>query len=349
MPKLAISGPEMRVLEKRGQMPAARQTARATPAADARIMAAEACRGAKIIAVIVSRDRPDDLRRTVEAVRCQAGGWDLTLLIVDSSEDPSTAEALAEAHGTVLLRSAVNLGGAGGYALGMLHALAGGAHWIWLMDDDGRPLHADALTQLLGEAERRQLDAVAPVVMDTQNQSRFAFPYPRHRRYAFTPGELGGETFISGVAHLFNGLLLRAPSLFKTGLPDMRLFIRGDEIDFLHRMRRAGLAFGTTIAARFCHPSSNGELFPVFGGRLQVVYPAPRWKRRNQYRNRAYNYRMHGQFLILAVDCLRYPYFFLVERAFDLAGLREWLGCTWEGLRGDVYVEPVIDLMPRVK
>lgn len=340
MPEGQMPGLEMREWQ--------RESVRAQMA-DAPGMAERPCGPEKIVAVVVSRDRPDDLRRTVEAVQRQAGDWNLSLLIVDSSADASTAEALAEAPDTVLLRSAVNLGGAGGFALGMLQALALGAHWIWLMDDDGRPLEADALTQLLDEAARRQLDAVAPVVLDPQNPSRFAFPYPLDGRYAFTPAELGEARFIPQVAHLFNGLLLRAPALFKIGLPDMRLFIRGDEVDFLHRMRRAGLAFGTTVAARFSHPSSNAELFPVFGGRLHVVYPAPRWKRRNQYRNRAYNYRMHGQHLIMAVDCLRYPYFFLVKRGFDLAGLREWLGCSWEGLRGDVYVELVIDLSPRAQ
>lgn len=42
--------------------------------------------------------------------------------------------------------------------------------------------------------------------------------------------------------HLFNGLLIRAQAIFRIGLPDLRLFIRGDEIDFLHlgRAARAG-------------------------------------------------------------------------------------------------------------
>jgi hypothetical protein len=52
---------------------------------------------------------------------------------------------------------------------------------------------------------------------------------------------------------------------------------------------------------------------------------------------------------LLAVDCLRYPYFFIARRRLDLAGLAEWWRCTWDGLRGDVHVEPVIDLAPRAR
>lgn len=303
--------------------------------------------GGKVVAVVVSRDRPAELRKTLQILlqqRLSAGS--LEILIIDSSADAHAVGAAAAAPGVRLIRSSVNLGGAGGYALGMLEALAAGAHWIWLMDDDGRPQHDGALECLLETAAERRLDAVAPAVLDPDDPSRFAFPYQMRQRYVFERGELPDGAFLPGAAHLFNGLLMRASAIFKTGLPDMRMFIRGDEIDFLHRMRQAGLAFGTTVNARFEHPSSNTELFPVFGGRLRVVYPQPGWKRRSQYRNRAYNYIKHRVLLMLMVDCVRYPYFFLICRRFDIAGLKEWLTCTWEGVCGNVYVDPSIDLEP---
>jgi rhamnopyranosyl-N-acetylglucosaminyl-diphospho-decaprenol beta-1,3/1,4-galactofuranosyltransferase len=301
----------------------------------------------KVVAVIVSRDRKADLAETVRAVRSQAGDTRLEVIIVDSSADDGVTAGLDDLPGTSVLRSQVNLGGAGGFALGLLSALAAGAHWIWLMDDDGRPMDDGVLGVLLAEAAARGLEAVAPVVLDPENTERFAFPYPIKSRAVFKRDELAADAFIPGMAHLFNGLLLHGSALFKIGLPDLRLFIRGDEIDFLHRMRRAGLKFGTTARACFSHPSSNSELFPVFGGRLHVVYPQASWKRRNQYRNRAYNFTRHHMLFFMAVDFIRYPYFFLFRRGLDFSGLAEWLSCTWEGLRGHVHVEPVIDLSPR--
>ena len=302
-----------------------------------------------VAAIVVTRERPDELAKTVEALRRQAANVTLTIFIVDSSTVAAAADAFDDVVGVTVLRSVVNLGGAGGFAFGMLAAMAAGNEWLWLMDDDGRPLHDFVLQDLLDEAKDRGLDAVAPVVLDSANHARFAFPYPIGRRYIFRRDEIAAAALIPSMAHLFNGLLIRAETVFKTGLPDLRLFIRGDEIDFLYRMRRAGLRFGTTTKVPFGHPSSNDELFPVWGGRLHVVYPAAGWKRRRQYRNRGYNFLRNREFLIIAVDLLRYPWFFLVHRHFDFAGLAEWFTCMWRGIRGEVHVEPAADLAPRVE
>lgn len=89
-------------------------------------------------------------------------------------------------------------------------------------------------------------------------------------------------------------------------------------------------------------PSSNDELHPIFGGRLHVVYPQPLWKRRIQYRNRGYNHLRHKMFLIIAVDLIRYPYFFIVKRRFDFTGLVDWFQCTWAGLLGRVEAASIV-------
>lgn len=147
-------------------------------------------------------------------------------------------------------------------------------------------------------------------------------------------------------AHLFNGLLIRASAIFHVGLPDLRMFIRGDEVDFMHRMRRAGLRFATAASAAFLHPSSRNEIVPIWGGRLHVIYPHAGWKRRCQYHNRAYIFLRHRLWLIMAVDAIRYPYFFLIRRHGDIKGFDEWLGCTWRGMRGRISPDPSIDLRP---
>ncbi len=303
---------------------------------------------AKVVAVIVSRDRPDELAKTASAILAQKANVDLSLLIIDSSTVPPVVPELSQAENVTILHSRVNLGGAGGFALGILNAVAAGASWLWLMDDDGRPLDNGALRGLIEIAEGRSLDAVAPVVIDAGDNARFAFPYLVNGHYLFERERLASDCVLPGIAHLFNGLLIRAPAIFKVGLPDLRMFIRGDEIDFLYRMRRAGLRFGTTPSVAFAHPSSNHELFPVFNGRLHVVYPRAAWKRRNQYRNRGYNFLRNKEFILIAVDLVRYPYFFLVLRRGDVSGLMEWFGCMWRGMLGRVAVDPAIDLTPQV-
>ncbi len=299
-----------------------------------------------VAAVIVSRDRPVELEKTLLAVRQQKLNYELHIIVVDCSVDPNPIVQIAKAGQAAMIRSSVNLGGAGGFALGIMTAIASGAKWIWLMDDDGRPVGSDVLHRLLQEAEQRELQAVAPAVIDADDATRFAFPYAVKHRYVFRTDQVEKDAFFPATAHLFNGLLIEAAAIFAAGLPDIRMFIRGDEVDFMFRMRRAGLRFGTTTSATFEHPSSGREICPIWGGRLHVVYPQAAWKRRSQYRNRAYNFSRHKQWLLICIDLVRYPYFFLLCRRGDVAGLKEWLVCSWAGIRGRLGVDPSIDLSP---
>jgi rhamnopyranosyl-N-acetylglucosaminyl-diphospho-decaprenol beta-1,3/1,4-galactofuranosyltransferase len=291
----------------------------------------------RVVAVIVSRDRPEELRATIMAVQSQICTTKLAMLVVDSSEDSSVTEEFQDVAGITVLRSEINLGGAGGFALGIIGALARGASWIWLMDDDGRPASHDVLQGLLNGLRARQLDAIAPAVLDPGETSRFAFPYPVNGRYLFNRADVAPDAFIPNFAHLFNGLLVNAATFFSVGLPDLRLFLRGDEVDFLFRLRRAKQRFGTLAAVAFTHPSSKNELYPIFGGRLHVVYPGDPWRRAIQYRNRGYNFVRHRQYKLLAVDAVRYPYFFLIERKFDVLGLKEWAKSMWCGMTGRIH------------
>jgi rhamnopyranosyl-N-acetylglucosaminyl-diphospho-decaprenol beta-1,3/1,4-galactofuranosyltransferase len=296
-----------------------------------------------IAAVIVSRDRYDELEKTVIAVLTQTGAADVLVFIIDSSKDDrAIRERFSSQKNIILVRSSVNLGGAGGFAYGIMNALASGAEWVWLMDDDGRPCQDDTLERLLFAAKTNGLNAVAPIVLDPNDLSKFSFPYRTGSRYAFRRYEVPVDALMNSTAHLFNGLLIQASALFKVGLPDIRLFIRGDEVDFLYRMRSAKLRFATTASAKFTHPSGEGELHPIFGGLLHAIYPQPMWKRRIQYRNRGYYLTRHRNVLILAVDLIRYPYFFLVTRRFDLTGLRDWIGCTWAGILGRVEASSIL-------
>ena len=61
----------------------------------------------------------------------------------------------------------------------MLHALALGADWVWLADDDGRPADSEVLGTLLACAEKHGLAEVSPMVCDMNDPGRLAFPLRR--------------------------------------------------------------------------------------------------------------------------------------------------------------------------
>ena len=157
-----------------------------------------------VATVIVSRDRHKELEKTVLAVLDQSVETTHSIIIIDSSMDDAIQKIFSGHNKVRVIRSTANLGGAGGFALGILSAIAMGADWVWLMDDDGRPNQNDALERLLFDAKRRDLDAVAPIVLDAKDELKFAFPYPIKNRYIFDVDQLPPTTFIPSVAHLFN-------------------------------------------------------------------------------------------------------------------------------------------------
>ncbi len=174
----------------------------------------------------------------------------------------------------------------------MLHALALGADWVWLADDDGRPAGLRGARHAAGVRRRSTV-------------------WPRCRRWCATwttrsgwrsrcaAGWCGGagsascaptatEDLLPGIASLFNGALFRASTLEAVGVPDLRLFVRGDEVELHRRLVRSGLPFGTCLDAVYLHPQGGDEFKPILGGRMHTQYPDDATKRFFTYRNRGY-------------------------------------------------------------
>ncbi len=249
--------------------------------------------------------------------------------MVDNDCDSRVSELVAaQPILTTYLGSRRNLGGAGGFALGMLQALALGADWIWLADDDGRPADPDVLATLLACADRHGLDEVSPMVCDMSDPDRLAFPLRRGLVWRRRVGELrtggAGQDLLRGIASLFNGALFRASAVEAVGVPDLRLFMRGDEVELHRRLVRSGLPFGTCLDAVYLHPQGGDEFKPILGGRMHTQYPDDAKKRFFTYRNRGYLLSQPGLRKLLPQEWLRFGWYFLVARR-DPAGLAEWI------------------------
>ena len=285
-----------------------------------------------VVAVIVTYHRLETLAASLAALKRQTHPVS-HLVVVDNGPD-QPAEEVVRASGLphTYLLSRANLGGAGGFALGMLTALAEGADWVWCADDDGRPADEHVLATLLSVARERGLAEVSPAVADIDAPGSFAFPVRTGLRWKGERGGLGGEDFLPGYASLFNGALFAAATLAQTGVPDLRLFARGDETEIHRRLVRAGLPFGTALDATYLHPNGRDEFKPILGGRLSAQYPEAEWKRYYTYRNRGYLMRQPGMRWLFPLELVRFTWFFLVTRR-DVAGYREWLRLVRAGRR----------------
>ncbi len=281
-----------------------------------------------ICAVVVTHRRPDELAASLSVVCSQTRTVD-HLVVVDNDDDEAVRDLVAtQPVPSTYLGSRRNLGGAGGFALGMLHALSLGADWVWLADDDGRPADTTVLATLLDCAHRYGLAEVSPMVCDLEHPDRLAFPLRRGLVWRREVAELytdgSGKDLLPGIASLFNGALFSAKALEAVGVPDLRLFIRGDEVEMHRRLVRSGLPFGTCLQTRYLHPYGSAEFKPILGGRMHTQYPDDPAKRFFTYRNRGYLQSQPGLRHLLPQEWLRFGWFFLVTRR-DPAGLREWL------------------------
>ena len=305
-----------------------------------RASASEASDSRRIVAVVVTHRRLEQLSASLDVVCGQTRPID-HLIVVDNADEQAVRELVeAQPVEATYIGSKHNLGGAGGFALGMLHALATGADLVWCADDDGRPEGPDVLATLLGCMDRHGLAQVSPVVCDLADPDRLAFPLRRGLVWRRWRSELfdddnntGGNSsapdaagidLLPGIASLFNGALFTADCLDRVGVPDLRLFIRGDEVEVHRRLVRSGLPFGTCLTTAYLHPQGSDEFKPILGGRMHTQFPDDPVKRHFTYRNRGYLLTQPGMRKLIPQEVVRFGWYFLVSRR-DPAGFREWL------------------------
>ena len=282
-----------------------------------------------VVAVVVTRNRRELLAESLKMLAAQTRQPD-HLVVVDNGPDEPVRD-IVESCGlpTTYLVSKRNLGGAGGFALGILHALALGAEWVWLADDDGRPADDSVLAVLLSEALSRGLAEISPVVTNIDSPDRLAFPLRRGLTWKRRAEELGTD-FLPGIASLFNGALFRASTIDVVGVPDYRLFFRGDEVEVHRRLVRSGLPFGTSLKVAYLHPDGSDEFKPMLGGRFHAQDPSNDVKRYYTYRNRGYLLSQPGLRKIGALELIRFGLYFLGTKR-DPKAFMQWLRLVRQG------------------
>jgi GT2 family glycosyltransferase len=203
-----------------------------------------------VAVVIVTFNRADLLGRMLDGLAAQTRAPD-AVYVIDNASSDHTREVLARHHGEGLplriTHSPDNLGGAGGFHLGLQQAHAAGHHRIWLMDDDVVPA-PDCLEVLLGHDEpclmavredtRGRLVEKAATRFDLRN------PLAIKPKTGMVETEYGDRASMPARVELenvaFEGFLVRRDVVDRIGLPDPTYFIFYDDVDFAVRARRAG-------------------------------------------------------------------------------------------------------------
>jgi rhamnopyranosyl-N-acetylglucosaminyl-diphospho-decaprenol beta-1,3/1,4-galactofuranosyltransferase len=98
------------------------------------------------------------------------------------------------------------------------------------------------------------------------------------------------------------------------GVPDLRLFVRGDEVEMHRRIVRSGLPFGTALRAAYLHPAGIDDDKPMLGGRMHARDPDDPVKRYYTFRNRGYLVSQPGMRQVGLLEVPRFTWYFLVTK-----------------------------------
>ena len=188
---------------------------------------------AELTLVIVTFNRSGYLRGLLDSVAALDPA-PVRIVVVDNASTDDTQQVITAAASrlplpVVNLRLPVNAGGAGGFAAGVERALAEGASWLWLMDDDVviLPGAVAALGKWTGQYQcihgRRLDETGAPFFWQHRFLPRLGIHIPvRGNVFRDTP------VFATNVG-CFEGMLICADLVRRIGLPDTRYFINGDD------------------------------------------------------------------------------------------------------------------------
>jgi len=204
-----------------------------------------------VAVVIVTFNRADLLTGMLDGLAAQTRRPD-AVFVIDNASTDHTREVL-EARAKLrdipleLTHSSDNLGGAGGFSLGVRQAYAAGHDRIWLVDDDVVPA-PDCLEVLMALDE----DCLAAVREDMSGAlvEKAAVDFDLRSPLTIRPKRASVDDRYADRASMpprvelqnvsFEGFLFRRRVVDRIGLPDASYFIFYDDVDYAVRARRAG-------------------------------------------------------------------------------------------------------------
>jgi GT2 family glycosyltransferase len=205
-----------------------------------------------VAVVVVTYNRAGLLLRMLGAVAASERRPDAVIVVDNASTDhtKTVLDGARDAHRDLplqVIRPEENLGGAGGFHLGVQAAYEQGFDRIWLMDDDVLPapdclgvlmeVDEDCLMAVREDTSGRLVEKAA-VTFDLRNPLRLK---PKTAMVETAYGErsaMPDKVEIENVA--FEGFMVRRRVVEEIGLPDPGYFIFYDDVDYALRARRAG-------------------------------------------------------------------------------------------------------------
>lgn len=244
----------------------------------------------RTVAVVVTYNRLEKLKKCIGALMVSDCKCDV--LVVDNASTDGTSDWLASSlsSSVMVINTGKNIGGAGGFNVGVREAVNKGYEFIWLMDDDCM-VHTDSLTNLLAADSKLGgdygwLSSVAlwtdgsPCKMNKQKLMPDFYEYAHFL----------GDTLLAGTQATFVSLFLRSSVVREFGLPITDFFIWGDDVEYTRRIAVRGERRSFIVGnSKVTHEMKDNN-----GSSIALDSPERIPRYCYAYRNEAYLYRQEG-------------------------------------------------------
>ncbi len=212
--------------------------------------------------VVLNWNGREDTLRCLASLRAVRG--DSAVVVADNGSTDGSVEAIRRAHPEVaVVENGANLGFSGGNNAGMHRALAGGADWVVLLNNDAT-LAPDALEALRAAAERHpEAGILAGKLLFPDGRVQWAGQrVDLLTGYSGRPRGYGcpdaPELCVEGPVDRAVGALMAVsrPAIEAAGLLDEALFAYVEDVEWSLRIRAAGFACVFVPGARAFHALS---------------------------------------------------------------------------------------------
>lgn len=248
----------------------------------------------KICAVVVTFNRLELLKLTIEKLRCQTRKLD-EIIIVNNSSTDGTKEYLQNLNDEKIIYFNLekNVGGAGGFNYGIKAAYERQADLVWIMDDDTIATE-EALSNLitgLNKLNNKNIEVgfVASNVLFKDNKPCLMNIPGIHEQW----NEFAGENLIKLDYTSFVSVLITRDAIKKVGLPISDFFIWGDDVEYTSRITKMfeGYMVSNSIVNHYMNENSRIDIVKTEPNRIGRYF--------YEYRNSYYINKKRGLFYLL--------------------------------------------------
>ena len=248
----------------------------------------------KIIAVVVTYNRLELLKRNI---RCLRMNKPLTSIVVVNNDSTDGTLQWLDTQSDLHVITQKNLGGSGGFYVGMKYAFNNNADYVWCMDDDVYP-QSNCLEQLLLAATNSSIGILAPrriignkIYTNDFQKYNLTNPFVGLRGKKLKNQIINYTTDIVGTA--FEGPLISRNVIRSVGLPNKDFFIFCDDTDYCLRTVLTGYRI-------LYVPSALMDKEPFFSSDdWSTKERKKKWKRFYNVRDRTYLNHHYGKNILV--------------------------------------------------